>query len=162
MAKKNDDTPHIITDDRGDAEKWSESEIPKIARSKALEKWIDADLYRWTSFGTHCESCGARYETGDITFAFGRVEDAAPEGEMPAAVKIDARNTCTQCAWAILQAGVKFTGMGVHIDAVYRGFDIDDLPAQVRGRIVEAFTLVDQLIANLDRAIREEGERNPA
>ncbi len=114
-----------------------------ITADEIARRWIEANEMGWEAMASHCAGTKRRFETGDVVFCLAHDDGEsfyAPEAAM--------------VLMKLHGVGI-FRAVGVHIADGYKGVPVEDLPEAVRVKVVEAFTIVDTIAANLSKAYDE-------
>jgi hypothetical protein len=131
---------------------------PRLTPSELLEQWARANEYSWTTEVVKCSSCSGDFSTGDLFFSF-PAEDLAEA--TPASVAKHARPAftgmvryfCVRCSEEAIGAGQVFDGAGVFVERKHQHRTFEELPGRMQDLLLQAFTLLDQLHANLKAAV---------
>lgn len=125
--------------------------LPRITASELLQRWQGANELSWEDKSIGCVGCGAGFQTGDVNFTYPPIEIT---DETPAIVSRLPGHRCVTCAWGALSRGLRFDGIGLFVEKAHQGSTIDELPRELREKILESFTLIDRLATELEAASR--------
>lgn len=121
--------------------------MPKLA-DDILRKWHQAAKYYWDETSSACThpKCGTAFVTGDVCFLFGDLESVVDRKDY----------LCPRCGMAAVAHDGKFpSATTLFIENPHRNRKLSKLPAEIRDRVIEGFTIIDQIHTGVEARLQE-------